>query len=62
MFARGLKRKYAEAQEAQEAAAVPAYGLQRQSLLDMSLVLLYLFPHPQKGPVAGAGGHQALWE
>ncbi|XP_047651238.1 cell division cycle-associated protein 4 isoform X3 [Phacochoerus africanus] len=42
MFARGLKRKYAEAQEAQEAAAVPAYGLQRQSLLDMSLVKLQL--------------------
>uniref|UniRef100_A0A8C3YF05 Cell division cycle associated 4 n=1 Tax=Catagonus wagneri TaxID=51154 RepID=A0A8C3YF05_9CETA len=39
MFARGLKRKCAEDDEA---AAVPAYSLQRQSLLDMSLVKLQL--------------------
>ncbi|XP_057587264.1 cell division cycle-associated protein 4 [Hippopotamus amphibius kiboko] len=37
MFARGLKRKCAGDEE-----AVPAYSLQRQSLLDMSLVKLQL--------------------
>ncbi|KAB0398997.1 hypothetical protein E2I00_019765 [Balaenoptera physalus] len=37
MFARGLKRKRAEDEE-----AAPAYSLQRQSLLDMSLVKLQL--------------------
>ncbi|XP_061034186.1 cell division cycle-associated protein 4-like [Eubalaena glacialis] len=37
MFARGLKRKRTEDEE-----AAPAYSLQRQSLLDMSLVKLQL--------------------
>eukprot|EP00069_Balaena_mysticetus_P004459 bmy_17368T0 len=37
MFARGLKRKCVEDEE-----AAPAYSLQRQSLLDMSLVKLQL--------------------
>ncbi|XP_058511247.1 cell division cycle-associated protein 4 [Ochotona princeps] len=37
MFARGLKRKSAEPEE-----DVPSYSLQRQSLLDMSLVKLQL--------------------
>ncbi|XP_039081116.1 cell division cycle-associated protein 4 isoform X1 [Hyaena hyaena] len=44
MFARGVKRKSAE--DAEEAAAggraAPSYSLQRQSLLDMSLVKLQL--------------------
>ncbi|XP_059230131.1 cell division cycle-associated protein 4 isoform X2 [Mustela nigripes] len=47
MFARGLKRKSAEEPEDVEgcsagAQAMPSYSLQRQSLLDMSLVKLQL--------------------
>ncbi|XP_047396377.1 cell division cycle-associated protein 4 [Sciurus carolinensis] len=47
MFARGLKRKCADQEEDGEGApagfgSVPAYSLQRQSLLDMSLVKLQL--------------------
>ncbi|XP_003803214.1 cell division cycle-associated protein 4 [Otolemur garnettii] len=47
MFARGLKRKCADHEEDLGAAlagfkAVPSYSLQRQSLLDMSLVKLQL--------------------
>lgn len=47
MFARGLKRKSAEREEDVEGVlaglrAAPAYSLQRQSLLDMSLVKLQL--------------------
>lgn len=47
MFARGLKRKSSEREEDAEGAlaglrAAPAYSLQRQSLLDMSLVKLQL--------------------
>lgn len=47
MFARGLKRKCVDPEEAVEGAlagfrAVPSYSLQRQSLLDMSLVKLQL--------------------
>ncbi|XP_044630356.2 cell division cycle-associated protein 4 isoform X1 [Equus asinus] len=47
MFARGLKRKCADSEEDGEGAlaafrAAPSYSLQRQSLLDMSLVKLQL--------------------
>ncbi|KAF5918522.1 hypothetical protein HPG69_014748 [Diceros bicornis minor] len=47
MFARGLKRKCADGEEDGEGAlaalrAAPSYSLQRQSLLDMSLVKLQL--------------------
>ncbi|XP_057639251.1 cell division cycle-associated protein 4 isoform X2 [Chionomys nivalis] len=43
MFARGLKRKYGDQEEGVEGfGAVPSYCLQRQSLLDMSLVKLQL--------------------
>lgn len=54
MFARGLKRKCVDPEEAVEGAlagfrAVPSYSLQRQSLLDMSLVKLQLC-HMLVGP------------
>ncbi|XP_040598778.1 cell division cycle-associated protein 4-like [Mesocricetus auratus] len=43
MFARGLKRKYGDQEEGVEGfSTVPSYSLQRQSLLDMSLVKLQL--------------------
>lgn len=43
MFARGLKRKYGDQEEGVEGfGTVPSYCLQRQSLLDMSLVKLQL--------------------
>lgn len=43
MFARGLKRKYGDQEEGVEGfGTVPSYSLQRQSLLDMSLVKLQL--------------------
>ncbi|XP_054423666.1 cell division cycle-associated protein 4 [Pteronotus mesoamericanus] len=43
MFARGLKRKCSDSEEdAEGALATPCYSLQRQSLLDMSLVKLQL--------------------
>ncbi|XP_008854587.1 cell division cycle-associated protein 4 [Nannospalax galili] len=43
MFARGLKRKYGDQEEGTESfGTVPSYSLQRQSLLDMSLVKLQL--------------------
>ncbi|XP_036987927.2 cell division cycle-associated protein 4 isoform X3 [Artibeus jamaicensis] len=43
MFARGLKRKCWDSEEDVEGSlAVPSYSLQRQSLLDMSLVKLQL--------------------
>ncbi|KAM6166008.1 cell division cycle-associated protein 4 [Erethizon dorsatum] len=47
MFARGLKRKYVDQEEDREGAlagfgTIPSYNLQRQSLLDMSLVKLQL--------------------
>ncbi|KAM7156275.1 cell division cycle-associated protein 4 isoform 2-T5 [Molossus nigricans] len=45
MFARGLKRKCSDGEEiavAEGALATPSYSLQRQSLLDMSLVKLQL--------------------
>lgn len=47
MFARGLKRKCVDQEEVEEGAlagfsSIPSYSLQRQSLLDMSLVKLQL--------------------
>lgn len=42
MFARGLKRKCTEQDEAAGGPRAPSYRLQRQSLLDMSLVKLQL--------------------
>ncbi|KAM8783558.1 cell division cycle-associated protein 4 [Rhynchonycteris naso] len=42
MFARGLKRKCPDGEDMEDALAVPSYSLQRQSLLDMSLVKLQL--------------------
>ncbi|KAM4853638.1 cell division cycle-associated protein 4 isoform 1-T2 [Thomomys bottae] len=42
MFARGLKRKCEQEELAEGFGTVPSYSLQRQSLLDMSLVKLQL--------------------